>query len=525
MTMKAVRFIIAKSLVLFSMSFAAAQTLEEGVSLLESEKFAESRAIFKSLIAKNPAASEPYYYLGESFYVNDNIDSAKYYFNKGIEMNSKNGFCYAGLGKIQLDRKEKESDRTLEKAYNYSKKNAKSYVATARAYIDGDFKNPNRAIEILSPLTADYKDPAIFETLADAYVILNDGGKAMTQYQFASDKDKNNPKYYLKRAQIWMNAKVYEEAIKELDNVIALKPNYAPAYKKLIDIYNIQGKYAKVTPLLEKYTNLVGSDLDAKESFAKFLWFQAKNYDKSIEEAKKVLAQDTNRVQMYRFLSMSYFEKGDFQNAYDNMKKFLDNAGDRKIYSSDYEYLAKAAEKLNMKDVSATYYLKVVEMDSTRTDIYDSIAKSYRESKNYKKALDIYNLKLSKVAKPVANDYYYIGLNNYYLDQYIQADSAFAKYCELYPNTSGYNFRARIAKILDPESKEWKALPFYEKIVELGEKDKDKNKKNLIESYNYIAAYTYNVVKDVTKAKEIVQKSLDLDPENALAKEMMSNMK
>ena len=84
MTMKAVRFIIAKSLVLFSMSFAAAQTLEEGVSLLESEKFAESRAIFKSLIAKNPAASEPYYYLGESFYVNDNIDSAKYYFNKGI---------------------------------------------------------------------------------------------------------------------------------------------------------------------------------------------------------------------------------------------------------------------------------------------------------------------------------------------------------------------------------------------------------------------------------------------------------
>lgn len=525
MTMKAVRYLIAKSLILLSFSFISAQTLEEGIAQLEAENFADSRVIFKQLIAKTPNSSEPYYYLAESFYVNDNIDSAKYFLNKGIEANPKNGFAYALLGKIMLDKKDKEAERTLEKAYNYSKKNAKSYVATARAYIDGDNKNPNKTVEILSPLTADYKDPAIFETLGDAYVLLNDGGKAMNQYQFASDKDKNNPKYYLKRAQIWMNAKVYDEAINELETVIKLKPNFAPAYKKLIDVYNIQSKYSKVTPLLEKYTSLVGNDLDAKESFAKFLWFQAKNYDKSIEVAKNVLSLDTNRIVMYRFLAMSYFEKGDYQNAYDNMNKFLERAGDRKLYASDFDILAKSAEKLNLKDIAIANFLKVADMDSTRTDIYDKIAKVYRDNKDYKKAIEIYDTKIKKLGKAEPNDYYYIGLSNYYLDQYIQADSAFAKYCELYPNTTGYNFRARIAKILDPESKEWKALPFYEKIIELGEKDKEKNKKNLIESYNYLAAYNYNALKDVTKAKEFAQKSLDLDPENALAKDMIMNMK
>ena len=127
--------------------------------------------------------------------------------------------------------------------------------------------------------------------------------------------------------------------------------------------------------------------------------------------------------------------------------------------------------------------------------------------------------------KPGINDYYYIGLYNYYLDQFGQADSAFVQYIELNPNITGYSFRARIAKKLDPDYLEWKALPFYQKIIELGEKDKEKNKKSLIEAYNYLGSNTYNVAKDSVKAKEYFQKSLEMDPADAFAIDMMTNIK
>jgi hypothetical protein len=58
------------------------------------------------------------------------------------------------------------------------------------------------------------------------------------------------------------------------------------------------------------------------------------------------------------------------------------------------------------------------------------------------------------------------------------------------------------------------AVPSYEKVIELAEKevDKTKVKDQLMGSYKYFIEYYYNVKKDQAKALEYVDKGIALDP-------------
>jgi hypothetical protein len=68
----------------------------------------------------------------------------------------------------------------------------------------------------------------------------------------------------------------------------------------------------------------------------------------------------------------------------------------------------------------------------------------------------------------------------------------------------------------------------YQKYVELvtakGDEEIAKSKAKLIESYNNSAAY-YAASKDLVKSKELLSKTLLLDPTNAFALESMKTIK
>ena len=140
------------------------------------------------------------------------------------------------------------------------------------------------------------KNALYFIKLGDAYLAKNDGGNAMTNYEFAISKEPSNPRGYMRKAILARRANLTDEAIATLEKTIQLDPNYAPAYKDLVEVYVSKNQSAKVTPLLEKYVTLVGTDLDARSRYVRYLAYQAKDYDKAIEEANKVLAADPTRV-------------------------------------------------------------------------------------------------------------------------------------------------------------------------------------------------------------------------------------
>jgi tetratricopeptide (TPR) repeat protein len=329
----------------------------------------------------------------------------------------------------------------------------------------------------------------------------------------------------VKMARIWSRTTQKEQAISKLEEVISKFPNYAPAYKDLVELYIIQGKYSKVTPLLQKYVQLAGTDLPARKRYVKYLAFQAKDYENTITEANKVLSEDPKDYTMYRWMGWAYAERKQYQDAYDALTKYFEGLKPTGINASvtEYVYFATAAANLGKFDEAAATYMRIAELDSTRTDVYDLVGKMYFDNKMYDKAAVAYE---QKIAKGLAKTADYVALGRAYnsLKDYPKADSAFAKVNELSPTYAyAYDMRARIANNIDTAGTLFLAKPHYEKIIELSNTDEkfktDKTHKGyLANAYAYMGAYTFNATQNAAEALVLIEKALAIDPENTLAK-------
>ena len=509
--------------VLFLSFGVQAQTIEEGIVKIEKEDYTGARSIFKQILAKNPKATEPYFYLGETQYQNERPDSAKYYYDKGIALNEDNALCYVGQAKLLLDNKNYvESKKLFEKAARRaSRKDSRVPYEIGKAYFESTNKNYDeaitniqKAIEI-NPKVSDY-----FSTLGDVYYAKRDPGKAVTNYEFASAKNENDPKNYLKRAKIWYNSTRYDLAEENLNKALAKDPNFAPAIKDLIQVYSAQKQFSKATPLLKRYTDLVGSDMEARERYVKFLVFYAKDYKTAIAEATKLLVVNPKNASMLRWITWGQLKDKDFANAFENGQKFFANAGDKTIIATDYENLAEAAKELKKYDVASENYMKIATVDSTRTDVYDLVGKMNYDANNYPKAIEAYNTKIKKGANS-SQDYYYLGVSQYYNNDFKNADTTFSKLNIIAPKyLVGYNWKAKTAKKIEGETNTGKAIPAYEKVIELGNADVTKYKNYLIDAYGYTGEYYYNA-QNFAQAIPSFTKLVEFDPANANFKELL----
>jgi len=101
------------------------------------------------------------------------------------------------------------------------------------------------------------------------------------------------------------------------------------------------------------------------------------------------------------------------------------------------------------------------------------------------------------------------------------ADSIFGLYETKYPEQDfGYYWRARSDVAIDTAMQTGMAIPHYEKLIAIAEKDtvNKTNRKHLVESYGYIAAYKANTEKDYAGAIGNFEKLLELDPTNSDAR-------
>jgi tetratricopeptide (TPR) repeat protein len=527
-----------KKLVLWSVFIlvsqgAFAQTVAEIQKMMSDENISGARKMARELIKNEPTNGDGYYYLGETFYFDEALDSAAFWYSKGLALAPDAPAPHIGVGKIALDKGlGQDAEKSFGRALRVVKKKpAEAYALIGSAYLTSQKPNINKALENFTlARDSDTKNPRYFMLLGDAQVAADKIGEAQTNYTFASEKDKQNPEILMKIARTYLKSGIPDVAQKNLEDIVAKFPSYPPAYKDLYEIYFNNRLYTKGTPLLSKYVELVGTDIDARARLVRFLTALAKDYDRAIPEAKTVLQQDPTRGEMYRYLAWSHYEKGSFQESFDASKLFFEKEVNRKKYPSDYEYYAKAAAKLGEKDVAAMNYMKVVEMDSSRTEVYDMIGRMYYDAKDYAKALEYYNQKILKV-EPTNQDYFFIGNSHMVMKNYALADSAYRKVNELNPTyAAGWYTRARINTALDTAAKKSMAKPFYEKFLELTEPTLDKAdqriKANVIAAYAYLGEYYVNHIEtpDLPKALEYFKKMETLDPANEDIKTTIKNI-
>ncbi|MBK7231216.1 MAG: tetratricopeptide repeat protein [Saprospiraceae bacterium] len=471
------------------------QSLQIGIQMLQNENYNGALQAFSKLNASDPKNPIYPYYIGEVHYAMENNSAAQSSYQAGLNISSKCDECKIGLGKIELDKGNvTEAEKYFDSALKGNSKNHRIIAMVGDAWLFGRNPQPVKALEYLTKARdLDPKIATYWIHMGDAQYVKKDLGSAMTAYETAVEKDKNDPETYLKMAKIWAAGNKYDLGIENLEKAIALKPDYALAYKELYEQLIRNKNYNKVIPVLEKYVALTGDDVDAKVRLIKFLCFQAKDYERAISEGIKVLNAHPEQYTIHRWLAWSYGEMENYQESYNQSKLLMDailQDTSRKSFSSDFEYLAKASMKLKKYEEADIAYGKVIEFEPSRApEIYGLLAKSYYDEKNYAKSSEWY-LKKSQSQPLNHTEQYYLGLSKYYMGEFKLADSSFAIVLIATPNyAQGWLWRARSNTSLDSAQLQGLAKPHYEKYVEIASTDPERNKKYLIESYRYLGTY------------------------------------
>jgi tetratricopeptide (TPR) repeat protein len=214
------------------------------------------------------------------------------------------------------------------------------------------------------------------------------------------------------------------------------------------------------------------------------------------------------------------------------MQQYFSKQTDSGFVTKDFETMGDIYDKLAGKQDSAARYYTLacsMEKDSTlRIPYYKKLCDIYKAEKNYPEQANWLGKYYQHNARATNLDLFNWGLANYMAQDYKMADSVFGMYESKYPEQSfGYYWRARSNAAIDTSMLTGIAIPHYTKFVEMTEKDTANavNRRHLIESYGYLAAYKANTEKNYAEAIAWFEKLLSLDPGNKDAQRYIDILK
>jgi len=516
------KILIGVILYLSSQSFSYSQTLKQAIDLTNNEQFDEATKMYKKLIQLVPKNGENYYFLGENFFAQEMTDSANTYFSLGIEVEPNSPLNYVGIGKLQwYAGKTSEGKANFEKALimNATTKNVKVHKEIAKCYIKAETKDLPAALKLLDDATK--IDPKNTETpilYGDVYLEQGDGSKAIEQYKKAQTLDTKSCIATLRIGQLYGRAKNYPLAFEFYQNAAKIDSSFAPAYREQAELYYKAGKYDLAKSKYKKFLELSSNNIDARRRYASFL-FLNKDYNEAINQLLLVKNVDTSYNVVNRLLAFSYFEGGKYPEAINSSNLFFSRQVNEKnkIIADDYTYRGKTLAKLGKDSLGVIELLKAFEMDTTKTELNSDIASAYYKTKKYNDAIKYYEAKINSKKSVSTQDYYNLGKSYYFIQNFEKADTTFGSLIKAQPELSnGYLWKAKTKTNFDKDSKLGLAKPYYETYV-TKVKDKEKEKRDLLEAYKYLGAY-YFVLKDKINSKLNWDKVLELDPNDEKAK-------
>lgn len=558
-TMKTSFFLASAALLGFSVQ---AQTLQDATTKTTNERFDAAAADLRSLISKDPAKGENYFYLGENYYAigmleQENattpqdkkaalapyLDSARMTYQKGVDMNATNPLNYVGLGKVAwFNGKTDDAKAQFYKAATLSQnKSAEVMRRTAEAYIDGPSKNADEAINLLNnAMKLEPKNAENHILMGDALLEKNpvDGGPAIKEYNKANELNPKSPVGILRSGRLYARGRNFKLADDYYKQAQALDPNFAPAYRVEAELYFSFQQPAKAVELWKKYLQLNNSNY-FHYRFATSL-YSSKQYCDAIPELEYLKKNSFNSYYVPRIMAYSYYECGDKTDKDAYVKglaasdEFFSKAPKDQVISQDYKYRGALLSKLG-KDSLAVIELEKASSDTSKArEMAGDLAKTYYKLKKYDKAIESYKRKSG------GNDYDNLGANEllelgraYYFGpkDYVLADTAFSMVIRKSVTTPiGYSWRARARYTQDmkieaetkSKEKRWSSKDDYEKFIELvkpEERSTNSYKPLVIEAAKYLGDYYINSKeKNLEKAKQNWQLVLDLDPNDKQAK-------
>jgi tetratricopeptide (TPR) repeat protein len=537
------KFVLVSAVMLGTTLGTFAQTLQDAIKKTENERYEAADADFRALISKEPTKGDYYFYYGDNFFQNEDLDSALIMYKKGTEVSPMYPLNYVGIGKVNLFKgNESEANTHLFKAKTLAEDKtnkaykAVTYMEIAEAYTKAPMlKNLPEAIRLLNEATKlDSKNPEVYILMGDALLEQNptDGGAPIKQYDKAFELDKKSVKAIIRKGKLYERGKNYTEALKYYKDAEAIDATFAPAYREKAQIFNLAGRYKESIENWKKYLELNNSP-KARVRMAYNL-FYAKQYQDVITEVDAIFQKEPNtpsKDYLNRIVAFSYYEVGDktdkdaYKKGLDAINKFFSGTEGKnfKYIPDDYKYKGLLMSKNGQDSLGVIEIEKAINLDPVANcELWGEIGKIWVKAKRYDKGIAAYESK-EKCPKGLnTQDLYDLGRAYYYGPKdFVKSDTAFTKLTRLNDTWPlGFFWRARANVQQDPKTEKYLAQPYYEKALSLlkpEERGTPSYKTYTLEASEYLGAY-YLSKKDNAKAKEYFNLVKELDPANKKAK-------
>ncbi len=536
--MKKLKFTLVLFCALLAAGFINAQSIEEGKKFLYYEKFISAKNVFQQLLTTNPANDEAAYWLGQTYILPDedkDIDAAKAVYQTGLQANPNSALLNAGMGHVELlEGKTQQARSHFETALSLGG-NKSIGVLDAIGFANGDFDSKMGdaayAIEKLKQATETkrFKDAKVMTDLGDAYRKLGDGGTAQRTYEEALKMDPNYARAAFRIGRIYQSQGRSQEAIylKYYNDAIAMDPNYTRVYWYLHQ-YFYETDVVKSAMYLDKYLKAKGSDelnacfLNAQIKFAQGLFAEAFTSSENC-----ITTSAMPYPNLYGLKAYAAVKLGDTINAKKAFEMYFQKQKPAKIGPRDYATYASVLWGFPGNDaIAAEMIYKAVDLDTLEANkaaYLKLLAQRYVDQKLNLEAAKVYGRVIAVKSNYTNVDLFNAGYNFYTASQYDSSNRYFGLYAQKYPDDlMGYYMLGNANAAIDSNSVMGLAIPYYQKTIELGEKDPTapNAKTRLMNAYKYFIGYYFNVKKEKDSALIYVDKGLALDPTDA---SMISN--
>ncbi|WP_166670723.1 tetratricopeptide repeat protein [Olivibacter sp. XZL3] len=550
-----------------------AQSLKDAQVAIDAEQYAKAKTILKNLVQSKPKDAENYFYLGDVYLVTDYPDSAKTFFQQGLEADPKDNLNKVGLGAVALVQgNTAEAEKLFTEATEKAKK--KDYLENlyvGRAYMNPNLENPDykKALPYLEKAKeANQKDALIPSSLGDAYFGMGDASNAYTNYRDAYDLDNTFTRARVQMTVISKQARAFPEAIQDLNTIIQEHPDYAPAYRELAETYNAYAQFAtksedydsrvqEALKAYKQYMDLTDYSLDSRMRYADFM-IKARDYKNLEEQANEMAKLDQVNPRILRYLGYASYENGNYTSSQKALTDFLSKVEENRVIPQDYYFLGLSEIRVasDTTEAADTTLLtqgianltKGVQMDTTwqlAKDLSEKEAREAFKAKNFALAGALFKAAAQAPKSETYNyDLFYWGYAQYFNyamayqakqnpSKAILEDAveAFSKMNEVDSTMAeAYLFKARSERLLDdPENPQGLGVEAFKKYIEVveakgAEAQTASVKRNLSEAYDVVAADLVNK-EDYQGARELLEKSLAVNPEDEYARQTLEQLK
>ena len=438
-----------------------------------------------------------------------NLNEADSLFKLCLNIDQKNAACYYELSGISLQKKDIE--RALEygiKAVRYQPNNEWYKLNLALLYINN--KNEKEAIKLFEELTLEH--PERYEylySLSDSYINIGEYNKAISPLNKLEKLIGNDPELLVQKHRLYLQIGEEQKAINEIQKLIDNNPKDVKYYGLMAELFEAIGEDDKA---LEQYQKIIA--IDSTNGIVNISLYQYYILRGEKQKAYTYLtpaigSKDVNlepKINVLLHLFSDFQNNNDLQSFIFNLCELLisTHPNNSKSYSIYADYLLQD----NQKEKALKYFKKSVALEQQTYALWNQII-ILESNLNEIEALKDDSKSAMEIFPTQPTFYYFNGYANSRLGNYQEAVFALNIGKELV--LDDHYLLAEFHQLLGDAYHELEDHSLSDLNYDLS-LEQHPNNPFVLNNYSYYLALRN---KTLDKAKIMIQRAIELNPENA----------